>query len=197
LRASGSEVPVIGKLARRALGRVTRTLSRVLTRAQGRLAMIEAKLDEERARGAASSEEPEASPPVLQPEKLRGAATVEPAPAPASIDRQGSARDELSFEQRRRGGPVTGEAPPKIHGPRHTGGGQRRGRSRDEVDDVDVTEALFPDLPLVAYDELTLSELERRLTDLSRDELRSLLRYEAANKNRKSVIETLSRRLAA
>ena len=44
-----------------------------------------------------------------------------------STERTGAARDERSFEQKRRGGPVTGEAPFEV-GPRHQGGSRRRGR---------------------------------------------------------------------
>lgn len=116
-----------------------------------------------------------------------------PALLPATPEPRGSARDERSFEQRRRGGPVTGEAPPKIHGPRHTGGGRRRGRTDGELDE---DEAIFPDLPIFDYDELPAREIEARIDSLEAPDVRVVLAYETRNKHRKSVIEAIERRLA-
>ena len=112
-------------------------------------------------------------------------------PAPEVRERRGSTRDEHSFEQRRRGGPVTGEAPPKTHGPRHTGGRHKRGR-----DPTDSEDALFPDLAVLDYDELSVPEIVERLGALDEAEARGVLRYEVSNKARKSVIDAVERRLA-
>src|SRR5437870_5042104 len=63
---------------------------------------------------------------------------------------RGAGADERSFEQRRRGGPVTGSAGPKARGPRHGGGGKRRGRDLGP----DVREAARIAPPFEDYDEL-------------------------------------------
>jgi hypothetical protein len=136
-----------------------------------------------------------------------------PALIPLEPERRGAARDVHSFEQRRRGGPLTGEAPPKAHGPRHGGGGQRRGRGGSEASrgrsprpkpsrdtarrPAEFEDAAFPELPVLDYDELSVAEIEQRVEQLARPDVRRLLAYETANKHRKRVVEVLERRLAA
>ena len=108
-------------------------------------------------------------------------------------ERHGAARDERSFEQRRRGGPVTGEVPGKAHGPRHAGGGHKRGR------DPLTTEILeeIVELPIDDYDELPADEVVKRLGELDRAGLARILSYERATKGRARIVEAAQRRLAA
>ena len=113
------------------------------------------------------------------------------------VEPHGAARDERSFEQRRRGGPVTGEAPPKAHGPRHTGGGKRRGRAdADEEAEVEAIESQA-DLPIVDYDQLSTGEIVEVVRALDLDELRRVRDYEIANKHRRAIVDAIDRRLAA
>jgi hypothetical protein len=49
--------------------------------------------------------------------------------------------------------------------------------------------------PISAYDEMTASQVNKRLTDLSRPELRTVRDYEARHANRKSVLEAIDRAL--
>lgn len=50
-------------------------------------------------------------------------------------------------------------------------------------------------LPIRGYQELTVSEIVRRLGDLSDRQLADLRRYEAQHKQRKTLLEKLDRRL--
>jgi hypothetical protein len=57
---------------------------------------------------------------------------VEPAPPPVErVAREPGERDPWSFEQVRRGGPMTGEVA-RTEGPHHGGGAKRRGREDPE-----------------------------------------------------------------
>ncbi len=49
--------------------------------------------------------------------------------------------------------------------------------------------------PISGYDELTASQVNKRLTDLSRQELRRIGDYESRHANRKSVLEAINRAL--
>jgi polyhydroxyalkanoate synthesis regulator phasin len=49
--------------------------------------------------------------------------------------------------------------------------------------------------PISAYDEMTASQVNKRLTDLSRPELRTVRDYEARHANRKSVLDAVDRAL--
>ncbi len=69
------------------------------------------------------------------PAEVSRTARVEPIETP---ERHGAARDERSYEQRRRGGPKTGGAT-KRAGPHHAGGGKTRGRdakTKEILDDL-------------------------------------------------------------
>ena len=49
--------------------------------------------------------------------------------------------------------------------------------------------------PISAYDEMTASQVNKRLAGLSRPELRIVREYEARHANRKSVLEAIDRAL--
>jgi hypothetical protein len=123
--------------------------------------------------------------------RARADAVEREAEAPSNVPRRGAARDARSFEQKRRGGPVTGGAPAKAKGPRHGGGGKRRGRSRR----VEESEAII--LPIEDYDELSVAEIRERLEGLAPGEVLRLRDYEVENKHRKSVVTAMDERLAA
>ena len=79
---------------------------------------------------------------------------------------------------------------------------RRRPRQSEPVDQlVRVTDrARQPvgagaSFPISAYDEMTASQVNKRLTDLSRPELRTVRDYEARHANRKSVLEAIDRAL--
>lgn len=52
-----------------------------------------------------------------------------------------------------------------------------------------------PSPPISGYDELTASQVNKRLTDLSRQELRRIREYESRHANRKSVLDAVDRQL--
>jgi polyhydroxyalkanoate synthesis regulator phasin len=52
-----------------------------------------------------------------------------------------------------------------------------------------------PSQPLAGYDELTASQVNKRLADLSRQELRRIREYESRHANRKSVLDAIDRAL--
>lgn len=188
---------VLSTVRRLARAVASGALEWVLRRISGREARSVQRIERSPPRRPAPSPAiPEAGPLDAVANGEAGAAEVEAGeagPAGARPGTRGSGRDARSFEQQRRGGPLTGEGPSKIHGPRHGGGGRRRGR--DEGRDRD--EALYPDLPILDYDELSAGEIEMRIRVLAPTELRAVLDYEAANKNRKSVVDAVARRLAA
>jgi polyhydroxyalkanoate synthesis regulator phasin len=52
-----------------------------------------------------------------------------------------------------------------------------------------------PSSPISGYDELTASQVTKRLTDLSAQELRRIREYESRHANRKSVLDAVDRAL--
>jgi polyhydroxyalkanoate synthesis regulator phasin len=55
--------------------------------------------------------------------------------------------------------------------------------------------ARVPGFPITAYDQLTIRQIDRRMQELSRAELRRVRDYERRNKGRKSLLRSLDRRL--
>src|SRR4051794_1111640 len=55
--------------------------------------------------------------------------------------------------------------------------------------------ARIPGFPITAYDQLTVRQIDRRLQELSRQELRRVREYERKNKARKSLLRSLDRKL--
>ncbi len=55
--------------------------------------------------------------------------------------------------------------------------------------------ARVPGFPITAYDDLTVRQIDRRLQELSRAELRKVRDYERRNKGRKGVLRSVDRQL--
>jgi len=55
--------------------------------------------------------------------------------------------------------------------------------------------ARVPGFPITAYDQLTIRQIDRRMQELSRAELRRVRDYERRNKGRKSLLRSLDRKL--
>lgn len=55
--------------------------------------------------------------------------------------------------------------------------------------------ARVPGFPITAYDDLTIRQIDRRLQELSRAELRRVREYERGNKARKSLLRSLDRKI--
>jgi polyhydroxyalkanoate synthesis regulator phasin len=55
--------------------------------------------------------------------------------------------------------------------------------------------ARIPGFPITAYDRLSIRQIDRRLQELSRAELRRVREYERRNKARKGVLRALDRKL--
>jgi polyhydroxyalkanoate synthesis regulator phasin len=55
--------------------------------------------------------------------------------------------------------------------------------------------ARVPGFPITAYDDLTIRQIDRRLQELSRAELRRVRDYERRNKGRKGVLRAVDRKL--
>jgi polyhydroxyalkanoate synthesis regulator phasin len=55
--------------------------------------------------------------------------------------------------------------------------------------------ARVPGFPITAYDQLSIRQIDRRLQELSRAELRRVREYERRNKGRKSLLRSLDRKL--
>ena len=55
--------------------------------------------------------------------------------------------------------------------------------------------ARVPGFPITAYDQLSIRQIDRRLQELSRAELRRVRDYERQNKARKSLLRSLDRKL--
>jgi polyhydroxyalkanoate synthesis regulator phasin len=55
--------------------------------------------------------------------------------------------------------------------------------------------ARVPGFPITAYDQLSMRQIDRRLQDLSRAELRKVREYERRNKARKGLLRALDRKL--
>lgn len=56
--------------------------------------------------------------------------------------------------------------------------------------------ARVPGFPISAYDQLSIRQVEGRLSDLSRDELRKVRSYERSRKARKGLLRSIDRRLS-
>jgi polyhydroxyalkanoate synthesis regulator phasin len=57
--------------------------------------------------------------------------------------------------------------------------------------------ARAPGFPITAYDQLTIRQIDRRLPELSRQELRKVRDYERKNKARKGLLRALDRKLGS
>jgi polyhydroxyalkanoate synthesis regulator phasin len=55
--------------------------------------------------------------------------------------------------------------------------------------------ARVPGFPITAYDQLSIRQIDRRLQELSRQELRRVRDYERKNKGRKGLLRSLDRKL--
>ncbi|HEY7267273.1 MAG TPA: hypothetical protein VH501_06230 [Solirubrobacterales bacterium] len=55
--------------------------------------------------------------------------------------------------------------------------------------------ARVPGFPITAYDDLSVRQIDRRLQELSRAELRKVRDYERRNKSRKGVLRSVDRKL--
>ena len=55
--------------------------------------------------------------------------------------------------------------------------------------------ARIPGFPITAYDDLSIRQIDRRLQELSRAELRKVRDYERRNKARKGVLQAVDRKL--
>ena len=55
--------------------------------------------------------------------------------------------------------------------------------------------ARVPGFPITAYDQLSIPQIDRRLQELSRAELRRIRDYERRNKARKGLLRSLDRKL--
>jgi polyhydroxyalkanoate synthesis regulator phasin len=55
--------------------------------------------------------------------------------------------------------------------------------------------ARVPGFPITAYDDLSVRQIDRRLQELSRTELRRVRDYERRNKSRKGVLQSVDRKL--
>jgi polyhydroxyalkanoate synthesis regulator phasin len=51
--------------------------------------------------------------------------------------------------------------------------------------------------PITAYDQLTIRQIDRRLAELTREQLRKVRSYERSNKARKGVLRSIDRELSA
>jgi polyhydroxyalkanoate synthesis regulator phasin len=55
--------------------------------------------------------------------------------------------------------------------------------------------ARVPGFPITAYDQLNVPQIDRRLQELTREQLRKVRSYEERNKNRKGIIRSIDRKL--
>ena len=55
--------------------------------------------------------------------------------------------------------------------------------------------ARIPGFPITAYDQLSIRQIDRRLAELTREQLRKVRDYEQRNKARKGVLRSLDRKL--
>ena len=55
--------------------------------------------------------------------------------------------------------------------------------------------ARVPGFPITAYDQLSIRQIDRRLQEMSRAELRRVREYERRNKARKGLLRALDRKL--
>jgi hypothetical protein len=52
-------------------------------------------------------------------------------------------------------------------------------------------------MPISAYDQLSIRQIDRRLADLTREELRKVRAYEQRHKARKGLLRALDRKIQA
>lgn len=83
------------------------------------------------------------------------------------------------------------------------GAATKRARTNDSVDRIvrgadraRRAAGVGPSFPILAYDELNASQVQSRIKDLKKPELRKVLTYERKNANRKSVVGALEKSLA-
>lgn len=70
------------------------------------------------------------------------------------------------------------------------------GETREELQKDKQGKSPDRDLPIENYQRLTISQIDRRLDELSATQLRELRTYEARHKNRKGVLGKLDYRLS-
>jgi polyhydroxyalkanoate synthesis regulator phasin len=80
------------------------------------------------------------------------------------------------------------------------GAATQRARKADSVDRLvrvgdraRRTVGVGPSFPILGYDDLNASQIQSRLTDLSKPELRKVLTYERKNADRKSVVDRIEK----
>ncbi|HTU94810.1 MAG TPA: hypothetical protein VMF14_03150 [Solirubrobacteraceae bacterium] len=83
------------------------------------------------------------------------------------------------------------------------GSATKRARSSDSVDRIvrgadraRRAAGVGPSFPILGYDDLNASQVQSRIKDLKKPELRKVLTYERKNANRKSVVGALEKSLA-
>ena len=64
-----------------------------------------------------------------------------------------------------------------------------------QVDRARRTAGIGPSFPVIGYDDLTVEQVVTRLTDLTAAELRKVRDYERRNANRKSVLNSIEKKL--
>ncbi len=64
-----------------------------------------------------------------------------------------------------------------------------------QIDKVRRRAGVGPSFPISGYDELTAAQINRRIADLSKPELRKVRTYEKANKARKSILAKIDKAL--
>jgi polyhydroxyalkanoate synthesis regulator phasin len=84
-------------------------------------------------------------------------------------------------------------------------GGRAEGARKKAVGAVDQPlatadrarrKARIPGFPITAYDQLSIRQIDSRLADMTRDQLRRIRDYEQSHKARKGLLRTLDRRLS-
>jgi polyhydroxyalkanoate synthesis regulator phasin len=100
---------------------------------------------------------------------------------------------------RRELGSATGKARADIEG-RAKKAGKRAVKAADQplaTADRARRRARLPGFPISAYDQLNVQQIDRRLTELTRQELRRVRTYERDHKARKGVLSAVDRRLGS
>jgi polyhydroxyalkanoate synthesis regulator phasin len=86
---------------------------------------------------------------------------------------------------------------------RATQAGGRAARAARDVAEEPLAQAdrlrrragVGPSFPITAYDQLTATQVRKRLTDLKKGELRKVRNYERRNKDRKGIVDAIDRQL--
>ena len=112
-------------------------------------------------------------------------------------------REQAEDSSRSSRAPLSG---PRGAGPGEAAGGRRAEQARKRaVGAVDQPlasadrvrrRARSPGFPITAYDQLSIRQIDRRLQELSRHELRRVRDYEQRHKARKGLLRALDRKLA-